>query len=174
MVIRYGNVRDSLSLITVLTFALVASPGYGAWGGSSDGWPEGWYEPSKPVAMDGYADLAAHSFPFWWDTSEPGTILAIGLIRFYQGQLSPLRAGHCPMYPSCSRFGLRAVVDYGWLQGSVMIIDRLFFRENAGLYTNYVKARRDGRHVPYDPPHHNNLFRSPDWPLVVRGATPAR
>jgi len=48
------------------------------------------------------------------------TRIALALIRAYQLTLSPLFAGSCRYYPSCSQYTYEAVSRYGWLRGSWM------------------------------------------------------
>jgi len=48
------------------------------------------------------------------------TRIALALIRAYQLTLSPLFAGSCRFYPSCSQYTYEAVSRYGWLRGSWM------------------------------------------------------
>ena len=48
------------------------------------------------------------------------TRIALALIRAYQLTLSPLFAGSCRYYPSCSQYTYQAVSRYGWLRGSWM------------------------------------------------------
>ncbi len=50
------------------------------------------------------------------------------IIHFYQGplnHLSAVRYGDCPMYPSCSHYGLSAIEHHGALIGWMMAFDRL-------------------------------------------------
>lgn len=58
----------------------------------------------------------------------------------------------CPMYPSCSAFGQRALVDHGFL-GLLLIIDRLFYRETGNLGGKYMLTPRrlSGARRHYDP-----------------------
>jgi putative membrane protein insertion efficiency factor len=46
-------------------------------------------------------------------------------IRAYQVTLSPLLAGSCRYYPSCSQYTYEAVTRYGWLRGSWMGMKRI-------------------------------------------------
>jgi putative membrane protein insertion efficiency factor len=48
-----------------------------------------------------------------------------GMIRAYQVMISPLFAGSCRYYPSCSQYTYEAVTRYGWLRGSWMGIKRI-------------------------------------------------
>jgi len=45
-------------------------------------------------------------------------------IKFYQNFLSPIKGENCPMYPSCSEYGLLSIKKYGIL-GPLKTIDRL-------------------------------------------------
>lgn len=51
--------------------------------------------------------------------------LILFLIRGYQKLLSPLFAGSCRYYPSCSQYTYEAVERYGWLRGSAMGVRRI-------------------------------------------------
>jgi putative membrane protein insertion efficiency factor len=51
--------------------------------------------------------------------------LVLGLIRAYQVALSPVFAGSCRYYPSCSQYTYEAVTRYGWLRGSWMGMKRI-------------------------------------------------
>jgi putative membrane protein insertion efficiency factor len=53
------------------------------------------------------------------------TRIVRGLIRAYQIVLSPLFAGSCRYYPSCSQYTYEAVTRYGWLRGSWMGMKRI-------------------------------------------------
>ena len=46
-------------------------------------------------------------------------------IRAYQVTISPLFAGSCRYYPSCSQYTYEAVTRYGWLRGSWMGMKRI-------------------------------------------------
>jgi putative membrane protein insertion efficiency factor len=48
-----------------------------------------------------------------------------GAIRAYQVLVSPLFAGSCRYYPSCSQYTYEAVTRYGWLHGSWMGMKRI-------------------------------------------------
>lgn len=53
------------------------------------------------------------------------SILFIGLIRFYQGAISPLFGAKCRYTPSCSAYGVEAVKKYGPWKGGRMAIKRI-------------------------------------------------
>ena len=44
----------------------------------------------------------------------------IGLIWVYRRTVSPLLGNRCKYYPSCSRYALDALREYGFLKGSVL------------------------------------------------------
>ena len=46
--------------------------------------------------------------------------ILIGLIRFYQKYISPVKGTKCPYYPSCSQYGLEAIKKHGALKGSMI------------------------------------------------------
>lgn len=43
----------------------------------------------------------------------------------YQGYLSPVRGGKCPMYPSCSHYSRLSIAERGLLVGLLATSDRL-------------------------------------------------
>jgi putative membrane protein insertion efficiency factor len=51
--------------------------------------------------------------------------LLLRVIRLYQLTVSPLFAGSCRYYPSCSQYTYEAVTRYGWARGSWMGIKRI-------------------------------------------------
>jgi len=51
--------------------------------------------------------------------------LFIGLIRFYQKFISPLKPPTCRFYPTCSHYGLEAFKRFGVIKGSYLTIIRI-------------------------------------------------
>ena len=49
----------------------------------------------------------------------------IGLIRFYQGAISPYLAPSCRYMPTCSQYGIEAIKKYGPLKGGILTLKRL-------------------------------------------------
>ncbi|WP_442595641.1 membrane protein insertion efficiency factor YidD [Neobacillus sp. D3-1R] len=49
----------------------------------------------------------------------------IGLIRFYQVVISPLKPPSCRFYPTCSHYGLEAVTRFGPFKGGWLTIKRI-------------------------------------------------
>ncbi len=50
--------------------------------------------------------------------------LALGLIRFYQGALSPALPSSCRFYPSCSQYAYEAVEKWGTARGVKLALGR--------------------------------------------------
>ncbi|HEX2111049.1 MAG TPA: membrane protein insertion efficiency factor YidD [Gaiellaceae bacterium] len=48
------------------------------------------------------------------------TVLATLAVRGYQALVSPLLGPRCKYYPSCSRYAIDALRDYGFLRGLVL------------------------------------------------------
>lgn len=51
--------------------------------------------------------------------------IIIGLIRFYQKFISPLKRPCCRFYPSCSEYALQAFTKYGFFRGGWLALKRL-------------------------------------------------
>lgn len=51
--------------------------------------------------------------------------LFMGLIRFYQIFISPLKPPSCRFYPSCSHYGLEAFKRFGVFKGSYLTAIRI-------------------------------------------------
>ena len=49
----------------------------------------------------------------------------IGLIRFYQFAISPLKPPSCRFYPTCSQYGLEAVKRFGAIKGGWLTLLRI-------------------------------------------------
>ncbi len=61
----------------------------------------------------------------------------IGMIRFYQKYLSPLKIySHCIFIPTCSQYGIEAIEKYGALKGTALTVWRILrcnpFNKNGG------------------------------------------
>jgi uncharacterized protein len=50
--------------------------------------------------------------------------ILIGLIKFYQGAISPFLGANCRFTPSCSAYGLEAIRKYGPFKGGRLTIKR--------------------------------------------------
>ncbi|TCP20010.1 hypothetical protein EV207_1553 [Scopulibacillus darangshiensis] len=51
--------------------------------------------------------------------------LLIGMIRFYQKVISPLKPPTCRFYPSCSHYGIEAIARFGIFKGGFLTIIRI-------------------------------------------------
>ncbi|MDE3840000.1 membrane protein insertion efficiency factor YidD [Bacillus methanolicus] len=51
--------------------------------------------------------------------------LLIGMIRFYQIVISPLKPPTCRFYPTCSHYGLEAIRRFGPFKGGWLTIKRI-------------------------------------------------
>lgn len=52
--------------------------------------------------------------------------ILIGLIRLYQGAISPYLPPSCRYTPSCSAYGVEALKKYGPFKGGWLTIKRVF------------------------------------------------
>lgn len=50
---------------------------------------------------------------------------AVGLVRFYQLYISPLKGPTCRFYPTCSSYSIQAFKKYGFLKGLWLTIKRV-------------------------------------------------
>jgi len=51
--------------------------------------------------------------------------LFIGMIRFYQKAISPLKAPSCRFLPTCSAYGIEAIQRFGAIKGGYLTIKRI-------------------------------------------------
>ncbi|MBE7041269.1 MAG: membrane protein insertion efficiency factor YidD [Ruminococcaceae bacterium] len=51
--------------------------------------------------------------------------LLIGLIRFYQRYISPLKKPSCRFYPTCSQYAIEAITKKGVLRGTALAVIRI-------------------------------------------------
>ena len=51
--------------------------------------------------------------------------ILIGLIRFYQKAISPMRPPCCRFIPTCSAYALEAVEKYGAFRGGALALKRV-------------------------------------------------
>nr|WP_293427681.1 MULTISPECIES: membrane protein insertion efficiency factor YidD [Peptostreptococcus] len=49
----------------------------------------------------------------------------IGLVRFYQVFISPLKGPTCRFYPTCSQYSIQAFKKYGFLKGLWLTLRRV-------------------------------------------------
>lgn len=51
--------------------------------------------------------------------------IMIGIIRFYQVVISPLKPPTCRFYPTCSHYGLESVKRFGAIKGGWLAMKRI-------------------------------------------------
>jgi hypothetical protein len=112
------------------------------------------------------------SVPFRQQTVELDSLrktTASRLIHLYQLHVSPKQGSRCPAYPSCSSFALQSIERYGWFQGVLMTLERLYYRESPDMLSqkNYEVIEIHGDWKIYDPAEANNIFGHHDWRVIL-------
>ena len=79
------------------------------------------------------------------DTSEL-KIVATGLIRLYQKFISSQDGPTCNFRPTCSRFGMTCIQEYGVARGILLTADRLL-RCNGSQSQHYHKDSVTGKYI---------------------------
>jgi putative membrane protein insertion efficiency factor len=77
-------------------------------------------------------------------------LLSTGLIRIYQEFISTQDLPLCNFTPSCSRFGMAAIQNYGLLRGLLLTADRLL-RDHGMIWIGQYKVH------PYTGKHFNPI-----------------
>lgn len=62
------------------------------------------------------------------------SLMAIGLITFYRGVISPLTPSSCRFHPTCSEYGLEAIKRFGFLKGFMLTVKRIIRCRPGGPY----------------------------------------
>lgn len=57
--------------------------------------------------------------------SKAATLVLIGIIRFYQGAVSPYLRSSCRFVPTCSHYGVEALKKHGPLKGGWLTLKRI-------------------------------------------------
>ena len=73
-------------------------------------------------------------------------LAATGLIRLYQKFISSQDVPTCNFQPTCSRFGMACIQEYGVLRGILLTADRLL-RCNGSQAAHYSKDAVTGKYV---------------------------
>ena len=74
----------------------------------------------------------------------PVTFLGLSLIHIYQKKISPNSTmARCPFKTSCSHFAYQSISDKGFLVGSLLFLDRYYYRENPSTPYNYPFYEND-------------------------------
>lgn len=73
-------------------------------------------------------------------------LAATGLIRLYQKFISSQDAPTCNFMPTCSRFGMACIQEYGVARGVLLTADRLL-RCNGSQSRHYHKDEATGKYI---------------------------
>ena len=73
-------------------------------------------------------------------------LAATGLIRLYQKFISSQDSPTCNFSPSCSRFGMACIQEYGVLRGVLLAADRLI-RCNGSKSSHYHRDPITGKYI---------------------------
>ena len=73
-------------------------------------------------------------------------LAATGLIRLYQKFISSQDSPACNFHPTCSRFGMACIQEYGMVRGIFLAADRLL-RCNGSQSSYYQKDEATGKYV---------------------------
>ena len=83
------------------------------------------------------------------------------IITFYQNSISPYDGPRCMLTPTCSQFYKEAHTQYGFIWGTIMTIDRLFYREGQSSLKYY--KYNSSKDLYKDPVYHNYIFNRLDY-----------
>lgn len=83
-----------------------------------------------------------------FDPQEPSELkfVATGLIRLYQKFISSQDGPTCNFQPTCSRFGMACIQEYGMIRGLLLTADRLL-RCNGFQSQHYHKDEVTGTYI---------------------------
>ena len=87
--------------------------------------------------------------------ASPAAYMLKQSIRFFIHCISRVDGDRCPMYPTCSAYGLQAVEKHGFIVGVVMIADRLIHESSEMTYAPLIEV---GGTVRFLDPVDNNDF----------------
>ncbi|MBN2515937.1 MAG: membrane protein insertion efficiency factor YidD [Deltaproteobacteria bacterium] len=68
-------------------------------------------------------------------------------IRFFIDYISPVDGDRCPMYPTCSSYGLQATERHGFIIGFIMTADRLIHESDEMTYAPLVEVCGSVRYI---------------------------
>ena len=83
-----------------------------------------------------------------FNPKEPSELkfVATGLIRLYQRFISSQDAPTCNFIPSCSRFGMACIQEFGMFRGILLTADRLL-RCNGSQSSHYHRDLNTGKYI---------------------------
>jgi len=84
--------------------------------------------------------------------------ISINGIKLFIRYISRVDGDRCPMYPTCSSYGIEAIKKHGVLTGIVMTADRLIHESNEMDYAPIIKV--GDRYRYYDSLSHNDYWWS--------------
>lgn len=87
------------------------------------------------------------AIPFNPRESTPIRLFSTGLIRIYQKYISTQDRPACNFSPSCSRFGMGAIQQYGFFRGILLTADRLLRDNGIMLHTHYPFDEASGKYL---------------------------
>ena len=82
--------------------------------------------------------------------------ISIKSIQFFIRYISKVDGDRCPMYPTCSSYGIEAIKKHGVLIGVVMTADRLIHENNEMDYAPVIRV--GDRYRYYDPLGDNDYW----------------
>lgn len=91
------------------------------------------------------------------DIETESSRLGVSLVRLYRRFVSPIDGTRCPMYPSCSQYGLTCFKKHGFFIGWTMIWDRLY-RCGRDELRHSPTVIIDGEAKCYDPVAANDFW----------------
>jgi putative component of membrane protein insertase Oxa1/YidC/SpoIIIJ protein YidD len=104
----------------------------------------------------------APAFPYFNDSLKKASTATTAYIGFYQRYISGIRGRSCPMYPSCSNYGLKTFSEKNVATAFVLTSDRLL--RCGHDHDNYALTLRPNGfklldYPPYDPPPKELYYR---------------
>jgi putative membrane protein insertion efficiency factor len=96
----------------------------------------------NPITIEKTQNVSHFNFQ---ETSEL-KLAATGLIRLYQKFISSQDGPTCNFTPTCSRFGMACIQEFGMLRGILLTADRLI-RCNGLQSAHYHKDPRTGKYI---------------------------
>ena len=86
----------------------------------------------------------------------PSSAWAQKCIAWFQETISPIDAGRCQMYPTCSEYGRRAIAKHGLILGLIMTFDRLLHEYDEPRFAPQIVVGDRVRY--YDPVSANDFW----------------
>ena len=87
------------------------------------------------------------AIPFNPRESRQIRLFSTGLIRIYQKYISTQDLPSCNFSPSCSRFGMGSIQQYGFFRGILLTADRLLRDNGMALHTHYPFDEASGKYI---------------------------